>query len=66
MSLDLTKPTIGHLRHRSCSLDWNRNVTLISNTTSAFAKVSDDGFSQIGSQMRKDLKLKNIVSGNVV
>jgi len=35
----LTKPTIGHLRRRSSSLDWNPNVTTILNAKGASAKV---------------------------
>ena len=46
---DLIKPTIGHLCHRSVSLDWNRNVTIILHSKGAPAKVSDGGFCQIGS-----------------
>ena len=48
---DLRKPTIGHLCHRSSSLDWNRNVTEILNALGAFAKVSNGGFCQIRSHI---------------
>jgi len=46
---DLTKPTIGHWCHRSCSLDWNCNFTTILNAKGASDKVSDGGFCQIRS-----------------
>jgi len=51
MWLDLTKPTIGHLRHWSSSLDWSRNSTTILNAKGASTKVSDGGFCQIGSHI---------------
>jgi len=45
----LTKPTIGHFCLRSSSLDWNHNVTMISNAKGASTDVSDGRFCQIGS-----------------
>jgi len=48
---DLMKPTIGHLCHRSSSLDWNPNVTTILNVKGASTKVSNGGFCQIGSHL---------------
>ena len=48
------KPTIGHLRHRSSSLDWSRNFNTILNAKDASAKVSDGWFCQIGSQISSE------------
>ena len=47
---DLTKPTVGHLCHRSFSLDWNRNITTILNAKGASTKVSIGGFCQIATK----------------